>query len=197
MDDDSPDGTADAVATLGIANPRWRCLRRVGRRGLASACIEGMGLADGEYLAVMDADLQHDERQLPAMLAKAKAESLDLVIGSRYMVGGSVAAFTRVRRCLSRLGGRLALALVKDVGVSDPLSGFFLMRRARFTEIAPRLSGRGYKILLDILASADRPLTIGELAYQFRARRAGKSKLDARVIVEFLALLLEKRRRRV
>ena len=197
VDDDSPDGTADAVAALGIANPRWRCLSRVGRRGLASACIEGMALADGDYLAVMDADLQHDERLLPAMLAKAKAESLDLVVGSRYIAGGSVAAFTRVRRFLSMLGVRLTLALLKDVSVSDPLSGFFLLRRARFAEIAPRLSGRGYKILLDVLASAERPLAIGELAYQFRARRAGKSKLDARVIFEFLALLIEKRRRRV
>ncbi len=197
VDDDSPDGTADAVAALGIANPRWRCLSRVGRRGLASACIEGMAMADGDYLAVMDADLQHDERLLPAMLAKAKAESLDLVVGSRYMAGGSADAFPPARRMLSRLGVRLCHALFPRARVSDPLSGFFLLRRARFAEIAPRLSGRGYKILLDILASADRPLAIGELAYQFRARRAGKSKLDARVIFEFLALLIEKRRRRV
>lgn len=197
VDDDSPDGTADAAAALGIANPRWRCHRRIGRRDLASACIAGMMIARGDYLAVMDADLQHDERLLPAMLAKAKVESLDLVIGSRYIAGGSAAAFTRFRRLLSRCGVRLSLALLKSVTVSDPMSGFFLMRRGLFDEVAPRLAGRGQKLLLDILASVDRPLAIGELAYQFRARRAGTSKLDARVIYDFFALLLEKRRRRV
>lgn len=196
VDDDSPDGTADAVAALGIANPRWRCLKRIGRRGLGSACIEGMAMARGDYFAVMDADLQHDERLLPAMLAKAKAEPLDLVVGSRYIAGGSAAAFTHVRRLMSRLGVRLGLALLTDIAVSDPMSGFFLLRRALFADVAPRLSGRGYKILLDILASADRRLAIGELAYKFRARRAGASKLDGRVIYEFLALLVEKRHRR-
>jgi dolichol-phosphate mannosyltransferase len=195
VDDDSPDGTADAVAALAAANPRWRCLSRIGRRGLASACIEGMTAARGDYLAVMDADLQHDERLLPAMLAKAKAESLDLVVASRYRAGGSAAGLSRARLALSRLGARLGLALLSDISVSDPMSGYFLLTRPLFTALAPRLSGRGYKLLLDILASADRPLAIGELAYRFRPRHAGASKLDARVLLEFLALIREKRRR--
>jgi dolichol-phosphate mannosyltransferase len=195
VDDDSPDGTAGAVAQLAAANPRWRCLSRVGRRGLASACIEGMNAARGDYLAVMDADLQHDERLLPAMLAKAKAESLDLVVASRYRAGGSAAGLGRARLALSRLGARFALALLTENAVSDPMSGFFLLSRPLFATLAPGLSGRGYKLLLDILASADRPLAIGELAYRFRLRHAGASKLDARVLLEFLALIREKRRR--
>jgi dolichol-phosphate mannosyltransferase len=197
VDDDSPDGTAAEIRRLGADDARIRCIRRIGRRGLAGACIEGMLASQASYVAVMDADLQHDERLLPAMLAKARAESLDLVVASRYLAGGSAAGLSPARRVLSRFGARLGLALLTDRTVSDPMSGFFLLPRPLFAALAPRLSGRGYKLLLDILASADRPLAIGELAYRFRARHAGASKLDARVLFEFLALIREKHRRRV
>lgn len=197
VDDDSPDGTAAAVAALGAQNPRWRCLKRVGRRGLASSCLEGMSLAAGDYLAVLDADLQHDERMLPAMLAKAKAESLDLVVASRYMAGGSAAAFSFWRGLVSRSGVWVCRMLLPRARVSDPMSGFFLLRKALYRELAPDLvGGRGYKLLLDMLASAKRPLAIGELPYRFRARQIGASKFDLRVVVEFIALLVKKRRLR-
>lgn len=197
VDDDSPDGTAAAVEALGAQYPRWRCLKRVGRRGLASACLEGMSLAVGNYFAVMDADLQHDERMLPAMLARAKAESLDLVVASRYMPGGSAAAFSFWRRLVSRSGVWVCRILLPRARVSDPTSGFFLLSRALYRELAPDLvGGRGYKLLLDMLASAKRPLAIGELPYRFRARQIGASKFDMRIVVEFLVLLARRLGRR-
>jgi dolichol-phosphate mannosyltransferase len=197
VDDDSPDGTGAAVDALGAADPRWRCLKRVGRRGLASACLEGMAIARGGYFAVMDADLQHDERLLPEMLAKAKSERLDLVVASRYMPGGSAPGFSPWRGLVSRSGVWLCHLLLPRARVSDPMSGFFLLSRALYRELAPCLAGgRGYKLLLDMLASAERPLAIGELAYRFRARSAGTSKFDLQIMLDFLLLLLKKRRGR-
>jgi len=197
VDDDSPDGTAGEVEQLAAGNSRWRCLKRVGRRGLASACLEGMALAHGDWLAVIDADLQHDERLLPAMLVKARSERLDLVVASRYVPGGSAPGFSRWREFVSRCGVRLCHLVLPRARVSDPMSGFFLLSRALYLELVPRLvGGRGYKILLDMLASAERDLAIGELAYRFRARAAGASKFDLRIVVEFLALIAKQRRRR-
>jgi len=185
VDDDSPDGTAARIEAL--QHPRIRCLLRKGRRGLASAAVEGFLASDAPWVALMDADLQHDETRLPAMLNLAKSEGLDLVVGTRYASGGSAAGLTSLcRTWLSRAGVRASRSLMGETKLSDPMSGFFLARRELIEALAPRLSQRGYKILLDLVASADRPLRIGEVAYRLRPRQAGQSKLGFKVGAEFL-----------
>jgi dolichol-phosphate mannosyltransferase len=189
VDDNSPDGTTEAVKTIAAGDPRVRCLRRVGRRGLAGACIEGMLSSAAPYVAVIDADLQHDETVLPVMLARLRAGEADLVAGTRYVDGGSAASFSQGRGFLSRLATRLTRLLV-GTDLSDPMSGFFMMRRDRFDEIAPRLSPQGFKILLDIAGNAR--LRIAEQPYVFGARFAGESKFNAQIGLEFLGLLVGK-----
>lgn len=190
VDDNSPDGTAAAVKEIAQADSRVRCIKRVGRRGLAGACIEGMLSSAAPYVAVIDADLQHDEKVLPAMLAKAQAGA-DLVAATRYVEGGSAASFSEGRGAISKLATKMTNTLV-GTPLSDPMSGFFLMRRAAFDEIAPRLSPAGFKILLDIAATGGKKLKIAEQAYNFGERFAGESKFNAQVGVEFLGLLLAK-----
>jgi dolichol-phosphate mannosyltransferase len=191
VDDDSPDGTADAVRALARLDPRIRLLQRVGRRGLSSACIEGMMATAAPYVAVIDADLQHDESVLPAMLAKLRDEELDLVVGTRYAEGGSSAGLTGQRAALSDWGKKLS-RLVTHATLTDPMSGFFVADRRFLDEVVRRLSGRGFKILLDLVASARRPVRAGELPYHFRARLHGDSKLDVLVGLEYLQLLIDK-----
>jgi dolichol-phosphate mannosyltransferase len=191
VDDDSPDGTADRLRDLAAADPRVRCLRRIGRRGLSSACIEGMLATSAPVLAVMDADLQHDETILPAMLAALRGGEADVVVGSRYVPGGGVGTWDARRAALSRFATRLGRATT-GVTLADPMSGFFMLRRDTFEAVARRLSGVGFKILLDILASAPAPLTVREVPYEFRNRMAGESKLDGAVVLEFGTLLLDK-----
>jgi dolichol-phosphate mannosyltransferase len=191
VDDNSPDGTAAAVKDIAVADPRVRCIRRVGRRGLAGACIEGMLSSAAPYVAVIDADLQHDEKVLPAMLARLTRGEADLVAATRYVEGGSAASFSGGRGAISRLATRLTQRLV-GTPLSDPMSGFFMMRRERFDEIAPRLSPAGFKILLDIAATAGGKLRIAEQPYSFGERFDGESKFNAQIGVEFLGLLLAK-----
>ncbi|HET7083917.1 MAG TPA: glycosyltransferase family 2 protein [Rhizomicrobium sp.] len=191
VDDNSPDGTAAAVKDIAARDPRIRCLRRVGRRGLAGACIEGMLSSAAPYVAVIDADLQHDEKVLSPMLAKLKAGEADLVAATRYVAGGSAASFSQKRGAISRLATRLTHRLV-GTPLSDPMSGFFMMRRDRFDEIAPRLSPAGFKILLDIAATAGSKLKIAEQPYSFGERFEGESKFNIQIGVEFLGLLLAK-----
>jgi dolichol-phosphate mannosyltransferase len=192
VDDDSPDGTAAAAKVLALADARISCLRRLKRRGLAGAVIEGAMASAAPFIAVMDADLQHDESILTAMLATLRENRADLVIGSRYVGGGSAAAgFTVARGFGSRLANRLArLALRTEV--TDPVSGFFMIRRAAFDDVAPRLSSQGFKILFDIIASRRAPLRIVELPYSFQARLTGESKLDAMAVSDYLGLIVSK-----
>lgn len=191
VDDHSPDGTADTVRELGRVDPRVRCLLRMGRRGLAGACIEGMLATNAPYLAVMDGDLQHDAGLLPDMLAALRAGTADLAIGSRYVHGGSAAGFSAGRQAASRLSTGLA-RLMTAVDVADPMSGFFMIRQDAFQRVAPRLASEGFKILFDILATARGGLRVAELAYAFGARSAGSSKLDVQNIFDFLGLLVSK-----
>jgi dolichol-phosphate mannosyltransferase len=192
VDDDSPDGTAAIAKAIAATDPRVRCIRRVGRRGLSSACIEGILSSAAPFVAVIDGDLQHDERLLGPMLAALEAGEAELVIGSRHVDGGSAeAGFTGARQRLSAFGTRLADRFL-PVRVSDPMSGFFALRREVFEEATPRLNGTGFKILLDVILSAGRPLRVKELAYSFRPRIAGESKLDLGVLIEFLGLLVDK-----
>lgn len=191
VDDDSPDGTARSVKSLAIADPRVRCLKRLGRRGLAGACIEGMLASSAPYVAVMDADLQHDETILPRMLDALTAGSADLAVGSRYIDGGSAATFSADRARFSRAATGLTRRLL-GVELADPMSGFFMLNREALDEIAGDLSPVGFKILLDIVLTAKRRLRVVEIPYEFRARRHGQSKFDAAIGFEFIGLALAK-----
>lgn len=191
VDDDSPDGTAALVRSLAREDPRVRCVQRIGRRGLSSACIEGMLATAAPFIAVMDADLQHDESVLPAMLARLRAGEADVVVGTRYAGGGSTGDWDVRRRGLSRLATR-ASRVVTRAEVSDPMSGFFMLRREVLESSVRRLSAIGFKILLDILASAPRGLRVAEVPYTFRSRTAGESKLDGMVVLEYAMLLADK-----
>ncbi len=191
VDDNSPDGTWEAVKEISAADPRVRCLRRVGRRGLAGACIEGMLSSAAPFVAVIDADLQHDEKVLPQMLAKLASGQADLVAATRYVEGGSAASFSEKRGAISALATKLTHKLT-GVRLSDPMSGFFMMRRDRLEEIAPRLSPVGFKILLDIAMTGGERLRIAEQPYTFGERFDGESKFNAQIGVEFLGLLLAK-----
>jgi dolichol-phosphate mannosyltransferase len=192
VDDDSPDGTAAAVKAIAATDARVRCLRRVARRGLAGACIEGMLASSAPYVAVMDADLQHDERLLPRMLAILQTGESDMVVGSRYVEGGGSAdGFSKARGAMSRAATALARQWT-HVRLTDPMSGFFMMRRDRFDSLAASLSTQGFKILLDIVITAKGNLRIAEEPYVFGARQHGQSKLDAQVGLDFFGLLLAK-----
>jgi dolichol-phosphate mannosyltransferase len=191
VDDDSSDGTAAAIRAVSREKPRIRCLQRIGRRGLSTACIEGALASSAPFIAVMDADLQHDEALLPAMLAALKAERLDIVVGSRYVEGGDLGDFAAARVRISGLAGRLARLVVKT-DLRDPMSGFFMLRRESFEAAMRGLSGQGFKILLDLFASSPQPLAFKELPYRFRSRLHGESKLDSLVAWEYILLLLDK-----
>jgi dolichol-phosphate mannosyltransferase len=192
VDDDSPDGTAVAAKALALADARVSCLRRLKRRGLAGAVIEGVMASAAPFVAVMDADLQHDEALLPAMLAALREDRADIVIGSRYVGEGSAkAGLSAVRGAGSRLANRLA-RLVLRAEVTDPVSGFFMVKRPVFDEAAPRLSDQGFKILFDLIASRAAPARILELPYSFSARQAGESKLDAMAVSDYLGLIVSR-----
>jgi dolichol-phosphate mannosyltransferase len=191
VDDDSPDGTAELARELAATHTRVRVVHRVGRRGLASACIEGMLATPARYIAVMDADLQHDERVLPEMFDRIRSGEIDLVVASRNLAGGSMGAFAQERVRLSTLGARLA-HMVCPAALTDPMSGFFVLDRCFFEEVMHRLSGIGFKILVDLVASAQRPVRFAEVPYRFRNREHGESKLDVSIELEYLYLLIDK-----
>ena len=191
VDDDSPDGTADLVRELGQRQSNIRWVQRLGRRGLSSACIEGILASSAPFIAVMDADMQHEEALLPDMLAMIKDRELDVVVGTRYGASGSIGDWQRSRVVISTLASRLARLVVK-AELTDPLSGFFMIARDAFAATMRGLSGQGFKILLDIFASSPRPLAFAELPFHFRHRVHGASKLDTLVAWEYLTLLLDK-----
>src|SRR6266481_7451894 len=191
VDDDSPDGTAEHLRDLARANRRIRCIRRFGRRGLSSACIEGILSTSARYIAVIDGDLQHDEPLLPRMLDILKRQQADIVVASRYVASGAADGLSAKRRMLSRAGVRLARMLLKSE-ITDPVSGFFMMRSEVVEKAAARLTGVGTKILIDFLSSSPGSLSVAELPYRFRGRYSGSSKLDWLTALEYLALLAEK-----
>ncbi|MBW6525049.1 glycosyltransferase family 2 protein [Sphingomonas sp. RHCKR47] len=191
VDDDSPDGTAREVAVLAGEGAPVRCIRRIDRRGLASAVVEGVLAATSELVAVIDADLQHDETRLPVMLGLLETTDVDLVIGSRHVAGGGVGEWDQHRQRMSRVATWIAHRLA-GVRVSDPMSGFFVVRRSVVEAAIYDLSQQGYKILLDILTASPRPLRVAEVGYVFRERHAGTSKLDVVVLIEYAFLLIDK-----
>lgn len=186
--DDAFDGTEDLVRERAQRDPRIRCIHRIGRRGLASACTEGMLASSAPYLAVIDADLQHDETLIPQLLAKAREEGADVAVASRYMAGGSTGELAPERVRLSRIASALSASL--GPGLTDPMSGFFVVRRTFLERVVRKIYGRGFKILLDLIAAARGDIRITELPYRMRSRAHGESKLGLRVIAEFFMLLL-------
>ena len=190
VDDNSPDGTAATVKAIAAQDRRIACIRRVGRRGLAGAVIEGALASAAPFVAVIAGDLQHDEALLPDMLKILRGGQADMVIGSRYLepearvvngLDGRRAWGSRFANWL----GRRALS----VQLTDPVSGFFMARREVIDQVAPKLSASGFKVLFDIIASQAQPLRCVELGYDFRPRLAGESKLDNGVVAQYLSLL--------
>ena len=191
VDDNSADGTSDLVRRIGRTSRHVRIVQRVGRRGLSSAVIEGMLATAAPVIAVMDGDLQHNEDALPRLIDAVKAGEADIAVGTRYVDGGGTGNWDKSRVRMSRLATRAGqIALGTDV--SDPMSGFFALRRETFERALPRLSGIGFKILIDILASSPTTLRVAEVPYQFRTREAGESKIGLRVIAEYAELIADK-----
>jgi dolichol-phosphate mannosyltransferase len=191
VDDNSPDGTATSARTIGEQDSRVRCIRRIGRRGLAGACLEGMLASQARYVAVMDADLQHDEGLLVPMLEALRTGRADVAVASRYLYGGSAAGLSKQRSRVSR-GSNAIVRLLLGIELTDPMSGHFMIRREAFEAIAPALSSQGFKILLDILATARGSLRTMELPSAFRERQHGESKLDSKIALDFAALVTAK-----
>ena len=187
VDDDSPDRTWEHAQELGATDPRVRCYRRLDRRGLSSAIVDGMSLGVGERLLVMDADFQHDIERVPALLEAL--DRADIAVGSRYREGGGVGEWSAARIAMSKLA-TYASRLVLRLRSSDPMSGFFAVRREAFLRVAPGLNPRGYKILMELLVLF-RPQQAAEVSYVFAPRRAGTSKLSGGVIVDFGLSLAE------
>jgi dolichol-phosphate mannosyltransferase len=191
VDDDSADGTAEVVRFLAQYDRRVRLISRIGRRGLASAFVEGVQASCAPYVAAIDADLQHDETLLPRMLTLLEEEPVDIVVGSRYVEQGGIGDWEAGRARISALATRLGRRLL-HVPVNDPMSGFFMIRREAFAGALRNLSSIGFKILIDLFASSPEPLRARELPFEFRSRHAGESKFDAMIGLEYLMLLADK-----
>ena len=191
VDDDSRDGTREAVAAIGREDARVRLLHRIGRRGLSSAFIEGAQASLAPYVAAMDGDLQHDEALLPVMLQTIRERRLDIVVASRHTGAGSIGDWKKSRARISDVATLLGRRVIQ-ADISDPMSGFFMVERGAFAAAMPLLSGQGFKILLDLFTSSPRPLAFAEIPYTFRRRQHGESKLDTLVAWEYLMLLLQK-----
>lgn len=191
VDDGSSDGTPELVTRIAQADRRVRLIRRIGRRGLSSAVVEGALSSTAPVVAVIDADLQHDEKILPQLYGAVTDGSHELAIGTRYAGDGSTGDWDEQRLKISRFATALASPIMKT-RLSDPMSGLFAVRRDVLLEAAPYLSTVGYKILLDIVASLGRPLKTAEVGYSFGIRQHGASKLDEMVVLEYIELLLDK-----
>ena len=192
VDDNSHDGTADEARRLGQTDPRIRVLQRIGRRGLASAAIEGMCATAAPFVAVMDADHQHDPALLKDMLEAVRSGEADLAYASRFAIGGNADGLTSKGR---EKGSRVANALARRLTgteLTDAMSGFFLLRTEQLRKQADNLSGIGFKIMLDILATASPKLRVKEFPLKFAERLNGESKLDHGVVLDFVAGLAER-----
>jgi dolichol-phosphate mannosyltransferase len=182
VDDNSPDGTWSIAQNISLSNPRVRSLRRMQNPGLGAAVIDGFSAAEGDVLACIDADLQHDPLILVRMLEELQ-HGADIVVGSRHVDGGGTGEWNRLRRVQSWMANKTAQLLL-GVRLKDPMSGYFLVWRKDFYEIRERLNGKGFKILLEILSNLHGS-KIKEVTYTFRPRARGQSKLTGRVILQF------------
>ncbi len=188
VDDDSPDGTWKVAMDCAKRRPAVKVLRRVGKKGLSSAVMDGFDAAHGQILAVMDADGQHDAGLL-LRLVSAIQKGADLSIGSRYVEGGSVGDWVADRRIISNAGTFFAKRL-SQVPVSDPLGGFFAIKKELYKNIRPTLQPTGFKILLEILAAVPPSSRLVEVPLVFRMRLQGESKLSLKVHVQFLGQII-------
>lgn len=191
VDDNSPDGTSERVREIARVNRNVRIVHRIGRRGLSTAAIEGMLASAAPVLAVIDGDLQHDETILPQLYAAVAEDRADIAVGTRYAGNGSIGNWDARRAALSRIATKIGQKVLK-AELSDPMSGFFALRRETLMKALPALSGVGFKILLDIVASSPARPRIAEVPYTFRSRTEGESKAGALVASEYLALLADK-----
>ncbi|SBW08696.1 Dolichyl-phosphate beta-D-mannosyltransferase [uncultured delta proteobacterium] len=191
VDDDSTDGTLEELQQLAQAKKHVRYLRRIMRKGLASACVEGMLSSSAQYLAVMDADLQHDETKLSAIFQALASGEANVVVASRYTGDGGTGEWDQRRVGLSKLATRLATYFLR-VPCSDPMSGFFAIDRKIMEASVARIKSEGFKILFDILSIPGLPIRIQEVPYTFSTRQLGDSKLRYNVMVDFLWLLAAK-----
>jgi dolichol-phosphate mannosyltransferase len=192
VDDDSPDGTAAEVRRIAQLYNNVRCVHRIGRRGLSRAVVEGIQASCAPIAVVMDGDMQHDENVVTKMISAIQSGECELAVGSRYVDGGGIGEWDKGRARMSRFATDLAKLVLRQP-VSDPMSGFFAISRPAFETRVRHLSGEGFKILLDLLASGKEPLRLKEIAYTFKERVAGESKLDMMVLFEYLTLILEKK----
>jgi dolichol-phosphate mannosyltransferase len=192
VDDNSPDGTTAEVRRIAQTDPRVRCIRRIVRRGLASAVIEGALSSSAQFVAVIDGDMQHDETKLPQMLAALRTGRYDLAVGSRHAEGGDASGLTNRWRHVLSDGGIWLAQLFLPVRLTDPMSGYFMLPRPLFEQLATGLTGQGFKILVDLALSSPAPLRVIEIPFHFHERVAGESKLDALVLAQFAGLLLDK-----
>lgn len=183
VDDDSPDKTWAVAEKMCAQYPTLKVLRRTKERGLSSAVIDGFLAAQGEMVACIDGDLQHDPAQLLQLLYALEAGA-DVAIGSRYTKGGEVGGWNRWRQCASWLATKLA-HLFLGIKITDPMSGFFMLRKEAFLEVVGSLNARGFKILLELLAQLQ-PRTIREIPIIFRPRVAGVSKLSSKIVYYYL-----------
>jgi dolichol-phosphate mannosyltransferase len=191
VDDNSPDGTSNIVREIALTNPQVRIVQRIGRRGLTSAVVEGMLATAAPVLAVIDGDMQHDETILPKMYTAVASGEADLAVGTRYANGGGVGEWDKNRALASRIATRISHWAIK-APLSDPMSGLMAISRQTLMAAIPRMSGMGFKVLLDIVASLPAVPRIAEVPYIFRERELGESKAGALVLAEYAALIADK-----
>ncbi len=191
VDDNSPDRTWEIVEKISEKNPWVRVIRRIEDRGLSSAVLTGMAVANGEVFAVMDADLQHDESILPEMFRAIHDDRMDICIGSRGIEGGSYGNWSATRRFMSWVAAFMAKVML-PVNVKDPMSGFFVISRETYQKSADKINPRGFKILLEFIGRS-RGLAIKEIGYTFKNRIHGETKLSSSVIKNYLIALWDLR----
>ncbi|GAA3737067.1 dolichol-phosphate mannosyltransferase [Sphingorhabdus rigui] len=191
VDDNSPDGTSALVRDIARQNRNIRIVHRIGRRGLSTAVVEGMLASSAPVLAVIDGDMQHDEAILPRLFSKVFLGEADIAVGTRYSEGGGTGDWSSGRLRMSQWATKISKFTLR-ADLTDPMSGFFVISRSVLMDAVPKLSGVGFKILLDIVASLQTKPTIAEIPYVFRSRAMGESKAGALVAVEYLALLADK-----
>lgn len=191
VDDDSPDGTWQVAAQLMPQYPQLQVMRRQQEKGLSTAVIRGWQAARGNVLGVIDADLQHPPQVL-LDLWQEMVQGADLAVGSRHIEGGGVSEWSLIRRCLSRGAQMLGLLILPEVigRLSDPMSGYFMVRRGAIAQQI--MSPVGYKILIEVTARG-RIRWIGEVGYVFRERETGESKVTWKQYVEYIQHLIRLR----
>ena len=191
VDDNSPDLTWKAVEAYSRKNERVKIIHRMKEKGLSRAVIEGFNIAKGNILGVMDADLSHDHQILPEMIAAVRDSGYDLVVGSRRIPGGGAEKWPWYRKILSDIATIVAKRFL-DTELSDPMSGYFLLKRELFEKAEHKINPLGYKILLEIYVRSN-PQRVKEMPFIFKDRKQGYSKVTLKVMFEFFQMLYKLR----